>query len=185
MPGAGGMNFLNVPGAGLAAPPSIPGSLFGSPPGLGGGGGFFGGGGPGGGQQPGGLTDTTLPEFSENPFSRSQQGRAINAARASSQRQLGTEMRNISESGAGRGFAAGSPQTLARQDLARQRSMAGSDADRRGIQDRYAAGRSSIEQQRQALLAQRRTDIGKEDVSRRTAHFGPQSQLYSALLGAI
>ena len=200
-PGGGGLGpdtggplqrFFNIPGKGAVAPPGVPGSMF-APGGAGGGGGgpggFFGGGGglfgspPG--QTAGGITDTTLPSFGEDPFSLSQMGRSISGARAGGARQLGTELRNIEESGAGRGFAAGSPQTLARQDLARQRSMAGADTEQRGIEERYGMGRSQLEQQRQALLAQRRTDIGKEDVARRTAHFGPQSQLFSALMGAI
>ena len=179
---AGGMNSFGAPGGGRVGIPTPVGGG-----GLFGGGSLFGGGGPQG-VAPGGEVDRTLPTFSSDPFSRSRLNQEIQSSGAQNARQMATEARNIEESGARSGYAAGSGQTLARQDAARQRGLSGGMTDVRNLRNQFATGGAGLEMGRQGLLEQSRRGIGKEDVARRTVSFGPDSDrniLLKGLVGAL
>ena len=188
IPGGEMQNFINFPGKGLVAPPSIPGSLM-APPGGGGGGGFggfgnlFGGG--GGGDIGSQGADETLPSFGADAFSRNRERQASNMSSASSARQLGTEQRNIAQQGAARGYGANAPQTMAMQSLANQRSRAGNLAQQQNIRQQYGQGRLGQEMGQQGLLTQARLGFGENRAKMATARAAAQQPgvgLFSSLL---
>lgn len=194
-PGQTGKAYLRFPSGPfsgqLAAPSNVPGSVLNDPRvsiqpvgggGFGGGfGGFFGGG------QGGGNfgVDRTLPEFSADPFSRSNQKLAETSAQAAGNRQLATQQRQITENAAARGYSGSSPQVMAMQQNANQAARANMLSQRRDIGQQFGMGRAQLEQQRQGLLAQRRTDIDRAEAAKMSAQFGPQAQLYGQLLGKL
>lgn len=96
-------------------------------------------------------------------------------------------MKNIEESATGRGFAAGSPQTLALQSIARQRGLSDKMANQRDISNQFAAGGAGLEMQREGLTAQRRSAID-ENLARMmqadAARQNPMAGIFSSFLSS-